>query len=573
MIDLRISGGSVLDGTGAPARVADVAVDGGRVVAITEPGAHTDTARRVIDATGLHVAPGFVDVHTHYDAQVFWDPALTPSCFHGVTTVFAGNCGFTIAPYRATDGDYLLRLLARVEGIPVAALEAGVPWGTWSTTAEYLAALEGRMALNMGFLVGHSAMRRAVLGPDASAREATPGEVEAMARLLAEGIEAGGLGMSSSGAPTHNDDRGNPVPSRAASRDELLALCRVVERHPGTTVEMVPGQGAFDRNVDLLAAMSAAANRPLNWNVLQVNAEDMDLVEARLAASAAAATAAGGRLEPLTLPDALRTRLSFESGFLLDTLPGWREAMALPAAHKLALLADPEARRRLATSAATAPRAFVLRGINNWAGMRIGETGQERYRGRVVGEVADAEGREPFDVLCDIVVADRLRTGVYPPDRGDDDDSWKLRAEVWRSGQVVLGASDAGAHIDMISTWSYPTTMLAEAVRRRGLLAWEEAVRLLTDAPAQLYGLHDRGRLAPGYRADVTIYDPERVGPRPTEWRDDLPAGAGRLYAEADGVAAVIVNGVAVVDDGRLTGALPGRLVRSGVDTRTVTVR
>jgi N-acyl-D-aspartate/D-glutamate deacylase len=573
MIDLRIDGGTLVDGTGSPPRVADVAIDGGRVVAIAEPGAIAEPARRALDATGLHVAPGFVDIHTHYDAQVFWDPALTPSCYHGVTTVFAGNCGFTIAPYRAADGDYLLRLLARVEGIPVAALEAGVPWGSWSTTGEYLAAVEGRMALNMGFLVGHSAMRRAVLGAEASSREADPVEVEAMARLLAEGIEAGGLGFSSSGAPTHNDDRGNPVPSRAASRDELLALCRVVERYPGTTVEMVPGQGLFERNVDLMAAMSAAANRPLNWNVLQVNTTDIDLVESRLAASAAAAEKAGGRLVPLTLPDALRTRLSFETGFLLDTLPGWREPMALPPAEKLSLLADPARRRALAASAATAPRAFLLRGINNWPGMRIGETGQDRYRGRVVGEVAEAEGRDPFDVLCEIVVADRLRTGVYPPDRGDDDDSWKLRAEVWRSGQVVLGASDAGAHLDMISTWSYPTTTLAEAVRRRGLLAWEEAVRLLTDAPARLYGLRDRGRLAAGYRADVTLYDPDRVGPRPTEWRDDLPAGAGRLYAEADGVLAVIVNGVPVVDDGRLTGDQPGQLVRSGVDTVTVTAR
>jgi hypothetical protein len=338
MIDLRIIGGTVLDGTGAPPRQADVAIDGGRVVAITEPGGIEDTANRTFDAAGRHVAPGFVDVHTHYDAQVFWDPALTPSCFHGVTTVFAGNCGFTIAPYRAADGDYLLRLLARVEGIPVAALEAGVPWGSWSSTAEYLAAVEGRMALNMGFLVGHSAMRRAVLGQDASTREATGAEVAAMAKLLAEGIEAGGLGFSTSGAPTHNDDRGNPVPSRAAGRDEFLALCRVVERYAGTTVEMVPGQGLFERNVDLMAAMSAAANRPLNWNVLQVNTEDIDLVEARLAASATAAAAAGGRLVPLTLPDALRTRLSFESGFLLDTLPGWREPMALPPAEKLAFL-------------------------------------------------------------------------------------------------------------------------------------------------------------------------------------------------------------------------------------------
>ena len=570
MIDLAIVGGMLIDGTGTATRRAEVGIDAGRIVSV---GATTERARRTVDAAGSYVCPGFIDLHTHYDAQLFWDPALTPSCFHGVTTVFGGNCGFSIAPYRAEDGDYLLRLLARVEGIPVATLEAGVPWGSWSSTAEYLAAVEGRTVLNMGFLVGHSAMRRAVMGEEASRRAARADEIAAMAALLDEGLAAGGLGLSSSGAPTHNDDRGQPVPSRAAEAEEFLELCRVVSRHPGTTVEMVPGQGSFEQNIDLLAAMSAAANRPLNWNVLQVNAEDIDLIEARLARSEAAAAGAGGRLVPLTMPDALRTRLSFDSGFLLDTLPNWREPMALPAAEKMALLADPARRRQLADDAAIAPRAFLARGINNWAGMRIGETDQDRYRGRIVGDIAADEHRDPFDVLCDIVVADGLRTGVYTPDRGDDDRSWKLRAELWRSGRVVVGASDAGAHLDMISTWSYPTTMLAEAVRRRHLLGWEDAVRLLTGEPARLYGLRDRGLLVEGHRADVTVFDPDTVGPRPTEWRQDLPAGGGRLYAEADGVSLVVVNGVPIVEGGVLTGDRPGQLVRSGVDTDTVTAR
>jgi N-acyl-D-aspartate/D-glutamate deacylase len=569
MIDLRLSGGTVVDGTGAPATRADVGIDGGRIVAV---GRFDEAARRTVDVSGATVVPGFVDVHTHYDAQLFWDPALTPSCFHGVTTVFAGNCGFTLAPWSERDAEFLLRLLARVEGIPTTTLERGVPWGSWRSVGEYLAAVEGRVALNTGFIVGHSALRRAVLGEDATGRVATPAEVDRMAALLADGIAAGGLGLSSSGAPTHNDDEGRPVPSRVASRDELLALATVVGGHPGTTLEMVPGQGAFDDNIELLAAMSAAAGRPLNWNVLQVNTADADLVEHRLAASSAAAAAAGGRLVPLTLPDALRTRISFATGFLLDTLPGWREPMALPVDARLAVLADPVARRRLAEQAATAPRTFVLRGINDWAGMRIGETGQEAVRGQRVGDLAAATGRDPFDVLCEVVVADGLRTGLYPPDRGDDDASWALRAEVWRRHDVVVGASDAGAHLDMITTWSYPTTLLREAVRRRGLLTLEEAVRLLTDAPARLYGLRDRGRIAPGFHADIVVLDPETVGPRPTEWRDDLPGGAGRLYAEADGIELVLVNGVAVVAGEGLTGARPGAVVRSGVDTDTVGV-
>ncbi|MCC6437875.1 MAG: amidohydrolase family protein [Acidimicrobiales bacterium] len=577
MNDLLIRGGLVVDGNGAPGRIADVAVHDGRIAAIGDGAAQAAPpgARRV-DATGLVVAPGFVDVHTHYDAQVFWDAALTPSCFHGVTTVFAGNCGFSIAPCAPEHAGYLMRMLARVEGMPLESLEAGVPWGTWHSTAGYFAAVErSGMALNMGFMVGHSALRRAVLGEEASARAATAEEVAAMGALLADGLAAGGIGFSSSAAPTHNDGGGAPVPSRLAELDELLALARVVGAHPGTSLEMVPGQGTFEDNVTVLAALSAAADRILNWNVLQVNTAIMDLVEDRLARSEAA-LAQGGRLVPLTLPDALRTRLSFETGFLLDTLPGWKEAMHLPVDEKVALLSDPGERARLAALAASAPRAFLLRGINDWAAMRIGETvapANERFRGCVVGELAAAEGREPFDVLCDIVVADRLQTGVYPPEAGADDESWKLRAELWRSGRALPGASDAGAHLDMISTWSFPTTLLAEAYRRRELVGLEEAVHYLTGAPAALYGLRDRGRLAPGWRADLVLFDPATVGPQPTQWRTDLPAGAGRLYAEADGVERVVVNGVDVVRGGTLTGHRPGELVRSGIDTDTVTAR
>ncbi|MEZ5237134.1 MAG: amidohydrolase family protein [Acidimicrobiales bacterium] len=577
MSDLLVRGGLVVDGTGAAARLADVAVHDGRIAAIGDDAARSappGAAR--IDATGLVVAPGFVDVHTHYDAQVFWDAALTPSCFHGVTSVFAGNCGFTIAPCPDEHADYLRRMLARVEGMPLESLEAGVPWGSWQTTAEYFAAVQrSGMGLNMGFLVGHSALRRAVLGADASMRAATAAEIDAMAGLLADGLRAGAIGFSSSAAPTHNDGGGGPVPSRLAALEELEALARVVGTFPGTALEMVPGQGTFEDNVTVLATLSAAANRVLNWNVLQVNTTIMDLVEDRLSRSEAAA-ARGARLVPLTLPDALRTRLSFETGFLLDTLPGWKEAMHLPAAEKLALLADPAARARLAASAATAPRAFLLRGINNWPAMRIGETvaaANERHRGRIVGDIAAEEGREPFDVLCDIVVADGLRTGVYPPEAGADDESWKLRAEIWRSGRALPGASDAGAHLDMISTWSFPTTLLAEAHRARQLVSLEEAVHYLTGAPAALYGLRDRGRLAPGARADLVLFDAATVGPRPTEWRADLPAGAGRLYGEADGIDRVIVNGVELVRGGALTGDLPGELIRSGTDTDTVTAR
>src|SRR5215831_15763234 len=242
MLDLIIRGGTVVDGTGAPGRVADVGVDNGRITAI---GAIDDTAKRTIDATGKVVAPGFVDIHTHYDAQVFWDTTLSPSPLHGVTTVIGGNCGFSIAPLGPEHGEYLMRMLARVEGMPLESLAQGVPWD-WTTTAEYLDRLDNRLAVNAGFLVGHSAIRRVVMGEDATRRHASPGEQYEMERLLAEGLTAGGMGFSSSWATTHNDDEGDAVPSRHASMDELLSLCKVVAAHPGTTLEFIPTIGLFE---------------------------------------------------------------------------------------------------------------------------------------------------------------------------------------------------------------------------------------------------------------------------------------------------------------------------------------
>ncbi|MBO0732254.1 MAG: amidohydrolase family protein, partial [Acidimicrobiaceae bacterium] len=232
MLDLKLQGGMVADGTGTPLRRADVGVAEGRVVALGEV---DDEARRTVDATDLVVAPGFIDIHTHYDAQVFWDATLSPSPLHGVTTVMAGNCGFTIAPLSPEDGDYLMRMLARVEGMPLEALQAGVPWD-WATTAEYLDRLDRTLTPNAGFMVGHSALRRAVMHDDAVGHEATPDQVAAMQRLLHDGLAAGGMGLSSTWSRTHNDHEGNPVPSRHATRDEVLALCSVVREHPGTTL-------------------------------------------------------------------------------------------------------------------------------------------------------------------------------------------------------------------------------------------------------------------------------------------------------------------------------------------------
>jgi N-acyl-D-aspartate/D-glutamate deacylase len=568
MLDLVIRGADVVDGTGGPRRRADVGVRDGRIVAI---GAVDEDATTVIDADGLVVAPGFVDLHTHYDAQVLWDSALTPSPLHGVTTIVGGNCGFTIAPVEPSETDYLTRMLARVEGMPLESLVASVPYD-WRTFGEYLDRIDGTTAVNAGFLVGHSAIRRCVMGDDAVGKPASEEQIAAMRTMLDESLAAGGLGFSSSWARTHNDADGDPVPSRAATKEELIALCETTGQHEGTTLEFIPSVGGFeDEHLQLMSDMSKAANRPLNWNVLVPNAARAEYAWTALGAGDYAAER-GGRVLALTVPDTMKTFLSFKSGFVLDALPGWAKAMALPPEEKMKALSDPEERKRLSEGAAS-PEAGMLRGLANWANMEVNQTfapENEGLAGRTVGEIAAERGQEPFDTLCDIVVADGLATVICPPVAGNDDESWNLRRDIWRDPRAIVGASDAGAHLDMLSTFNYSTAML-RACREHDLMPLEEAVSLLTDRQARLYGIKERGRIEDGWHADLVVFDADTIAPGPIVWRDDLPAGAGRLYGEADGIAHVIVNGVEIVRDGELTGATPGTLLHSGRDTETVT--
>ncbi|HEY6319705.1 MAG TPA: amidohydrolase family protein [Acidimicrobiia bacterium] len=568
MLDVKIRGGEVVDGTGGPRRHADVGVREGRVVAI---GAVDEDATQTIDADGLVVTPGFVDIHTHYDAQVLWDPATTPSPFHGVTSVVGGNCGFTIAPVEPSETEYLTHMLARVEGMPLESLLAGVPYD-WRSFGEYLGRLDGSLAVNAGFLVGHSALRRVVMGDDAVGNPATPDQVEAMTRLLGESLEAGGLGFSSSQATTHNDGNGDPVPSRSATPEELVALAEEAGRHEGTTLEFIPAVGGFNEgHLELMARMSAAADRPLNWNVLVPNAARADFAWKALQASDYAAER-GGRVIALTVPDVMRTHLTFKAGFVLDALPGWNKTMALPPDEKMRALADPAERTRLAERASSKD-AGMLRGLATWENMTIIETFAPENRelvGRKVGDIATERGQAPFDALLDVVLADQLRTVLLPPIAGNDEASWELRRDIWRDKRAVVGASDAGAHLDMLSTFTYSTAML-RSCRERGLMPLEEAVQLLTDRQARLYGIRERGRVVEGWHADLVVLDPERVAPSPVVWRNDLPAGAGRLYAGAEGIEHVLVNGVEIARGGELTGARPGTLLRSGRDTETVT--
>lgn len=573
MVDVVIKGGTVVDGTGAPAGVADVGVRDGEIVFVGEPVTFDEAAAEIIDATGLVVAPGFVDPHTHYDAQLFWDPLATPSNIHGVTSVIGGNCGFTLAPLHAEDADYTRRMMAKVEGMALPALEEGVDW-QWESFADYLDRLDGHLGVNAGFLVGHCALRRYVMGASSVGQPATPEQVSEMRRSLSRSLEAGGLGLSTTLSRTHSDGDDEPVASRWADREELLALCREVSAHEGTTLEGIV-DGCLDQfsddEIELLSAMSKAAKRPLNWNVLTVDSRVPERVPRQLGAADVAAVS-GARLVALTMPVLVPMNMSFRNHCGLFLIPGWSDVLTLPVPERIAQLQDPEVRRRLMAQA-NAPEAGVFRRLADFANYVIGDTfspANEGLKGRVVGEIAAERSADPFATLVDIVVHDELRTVLWPIPPDGDPASWALRQQVWDDPRAMLGGSDAGAHLDRMCGAPYPTRFLGDCLRGRQLVPLERAVHLLTQAPAELLGLRGRGCLAEGFAGDVVVFDPATVGADHASLVRDLPGESPRLTAGSHGVTRVLANGVTTVIDGTATGALPGTVLRSGRHTTTV---
>ncbi len=573
MLDLAIRGGTVVDGTGAPGSTADVGVSGGRIFEI---GPRAGRATREIDASGLIVCPGFVDPHTHYDAQLFWDPLADPSNIHGVTTVIGGNCGFTLAPLAPGDGDYLRRMMAKVEGMPLAALESGLDWD-WDSFGEYLDRVDRGLGVNAGFLVGHCAIRRRVMGERAVGNEATADEIASMRRLLAESIQAGGLGFSTSLSYTHNDGDGQPVASRWAGDGEVLELCEEVADHEGTTLEFVTDgcmKGFTDDEVELMTAMSLAGRRPLNWNVLTIDSAAPERYREQVAACQRAADA-GGRVVALTMPVLVGMNMSFLTHCALAMLPGvWGEVLTLPVDQRMQRLRDPEVRARMADDAAS-PEAGVFSRLVGWGRYRIGDTfsaENESVRGRLVADIAAERGIGELDALVDVVLADDLRTVLWPGPTDDDDESWRLRAEAWENPNVMIGGSDAGAHLDRMSGAPYTTAFLGDCIRGRRLATMERAVQFMTDAPARLFGLRGRGRVEVGGHADLVVFDPTEVDAGEVTLVPDLPGGAGRLVSPSRGVHRVLVGGEVTVADGEATGARPGRVLRSATDTVTVPI-
>lgn len=563
MTDLVIRGGRICDGTGSESVLGDVAVAGGRIVAV---GQVAERGAREIDAAGLVVAPGFVDLHTHYDCQLFWDPSASPSPWHGVTTVVIGNCGFTVAPCLPEHRETLMRLLQFVEGMPLDALRAGLPW-TWEGYPAYLAALEQQgIGVNVASFIGHSAVRVRVMGEAAMERAATPDEIAAMVALVREGMRAGAIGWSTSLAPTHFfADDGKPAPSRAAARDELRALAAALADLDRGLIEAAPATiiGSGEDKLaeqEFFAELARASGKTVVWAPL-FQSPFLPGVERRLLDAAAAFQRNGVRVVPQVGCRPLELRFDFAApAFGLDNNPIWRPIMALPRDERRRRFGDPAFRDELRAM----PGPFVAALAHGWDRLVLRLPASERtgaWQDRSVVEIAHDRGCDPVEAFCDTVLDDDLE-GQWGALMLNYDEPAVI--EAMRHPAGVLALSDAGAHMDTLCDQGFTTYLLGHWVRERGALGLEEAVRLLTSVPAARYGLAGRGRLAPGLAADVVLFDPERIGTLPTTMVHDLPRAQRRLLQGAEGVEYVLVNGVAVVERGVPTAGRPGRVLRGG---------
>jgi N-acyl-D-amino-acid deacylase len=546
--ELVIRGGVVIDGTGAPGRRADVAVSQGRVAAIGEG----LRGERTLDATGHVVAPGFIDIHTHYDAQVFWDPALTPSCFHGVTTVVAGNCGFSIAPTRVEHRELIVRTLENVEDMNAASLTAGVSWD-FTSFPEYLASVGRRgTALNFAAYIGHTALRLFVMGQDAYERAAQPHEVEQMQAVLREAMLAGAAGFATSFATTHRGAEGKPVPSRLADQAELHALLEVMRELGRGVVAFAPGPHgpgflpglyALQQRVGVPFTYGALLTSPAGTHKMLLELND-------------AGWAAGARVWPQVTPRPLVFSMTMDAPFVLNVNTQLGTLMAGSIEQRRRAYADPAWRKQALEAWAEQPPFLMPR----WDTYEIAESPSHPSRvGRRLTEIAAESGGEPFLTLLDLALDEpELALRVRCIVANDDPDGV---AQLLAQEHCTLGLSDAGAHVSQLCDAPQATDLLGNWVRERGVLTLEQAVRKLSGVQADLMGFADRGYLRPGACADVVVFDPETVAPGPLRRVRDFPADAERITADQPiGVRHVLVNGVAV----RVDGVQAGRDVRPG---------
>jgi N-acyl-D-amino-acid deacylase len=546
-MSLLLRGALLADGSGAPARRADVAVEGDRIAAVAAPGVLVPEAgTEVVDLDGLVLAPGFIDIHTHYDAQILWDGDLTPSSWHGVTSVVMGNCGFAVAPTRPEHRDTIVRTFENVEGMSAEALNQGIDW-CFETFPEYLAAIDARSKrLNVAAFVGHSTLRLFVVGGEE--RAATDAEVKTMRELLKEALELGAIGFSTSRQPNHQGAFGRPVPSRFADVDEIYALTEVLGELDKGILAVSIGPDMF---VKQFSDLSVKYGIPVTWTALVARADRpggaMRTVER--------GAALPGEVYPQIADRPIVMQATLELPTPLGEIDEWKEVLAVPAERRADLYRDPSWRDR-------ARPTTMATWSHRWSKIDIEETvNHKELIGRKLDQLAQERGTTPFDLMLDIALDDNLATRFrIVMDNDGDDEIGELLAD----SRTILGLSDAGAHASQLCDACYSTHLLGHWVRERESLSLEHAVWRLTGHPHQAFRIADRGLVQAGFYADLVAFDPQTVGTTAPERAYDMPGGADRLLVRSQGIEHVWVNGQAIRRDGAdLPGAAPGRLLRS----------
>src|SRR5271165_453416 len=565
-LDLVIKNGTVVDGSGMPRYRADVGVSNGRIVEI---GRIRAPAERTIDAEGLIVAPGFIDGHTHMDAQVAWDPLGSCSCWHGVTSVVMGNCGFALAPCKAEDREWFARCLTAVEDIPTEAMMAGIDW-TWETFPEYLATVERLpKAINYGMYIGHSALRMYAMGRRGLEERAGEDDLRRMAQAVEEAVRAGAMGLSTSRATTHITPDGSPVASRIADWEEIDRLVGAMASVDAGIFQIGPdisGGEAQRVFLERLRRVALESGRPSMFGVLAtrqgVDPNPWDYQTHYLDEVAAA----GGRMFGQATTRSINAVFSLKSYLPFDTLPGWQALRQLPLEEQKARLADPEVRRRLiAEEARMKPRDSVLQG----GGAATTDPRKPDYDNLYpmfsvdwddpsVAALARQSGKNPVEIVVDLCLEDENQVYVQPLVNETPDDV----LGILKHPRTLATFSDSGAHVCQEMGSSLQTHLLSYWVRKRRAFTLEEAVKKLTHDNAMAWEMNDRGLLGEGYRADIVVFDEQKIKPRLPTVEQDLPGGARRLVQKADGIAATIVNGAIAVENGQATGDSAGRVLR-----------
>ncbi|HSL47434.1 MAG TPA: amidohydrolase family protein [Candidatus Deferrimicrobiaceae bacterium] len=560
--DLLIKNGWVVDGSGLPRYRGDVGVKDGRIVAI---GRLREGAREVIDAEGRVVAPGFVDGHTHMDAQIFWDPLGTSSCWHGITSVVMGNCGFTLAPCAKEDRHLVIRNLERAEDIAAEAMEAGIDW-RWTTFPEFLDTLESLpKGINYSGYIGHSALRTYVMGERAFEQAASEADLAAMERELRNALMAGAIGFTTSRSPSHETPDARPVASRIAAWDEVRRLVGAMGELNAGIFELA-GEGV-DRKVDhpdlpdyhaRLKALAVETGRPITFGLFtRKDAPDMWRHYVRLIEET---KAAGGRMFAQVHSRALSVVLSFKTQLPFDRLPVWKELRALPLGEQQTRLRDPELRKRLVEAARERDNRRAIgtearQAAYDW--IFVMDSVDPPHRS--VAEIARERNVDPVEAMIDLALERDMDRFFFHPIANENQE---LALELIKHPQAVVTFSDSGAHVSQLMDSSLQTYLLSHWVRAKQALTLEQAVRMLSFVPASYWGFTDRGLIREGMAADFVVFDPDTIAAELPEVVRDLPAGAKRLIQRTRGIAATVVNGEILLRDGKHTGAHPGRLLR-----------